>query len=302
MRFRAHESFHIRKGWLFKGLKNVKDIPYTFLDRDNWKATEMLGLGTNMVKSLRYWMQATGLTTEPDRGISRSQAFTKFGDIVYKKDRYFEEEGTWWFIHYKLATNKEMATAWYWLFNEFKTKEFTKDEFINALDKYVKYHSESTTNVAASSLEGDYSCIVNTYISRSKTRREKISPEDNMDCPLTQLNLLDYVDVKSKKIKKVPLSKAEINQLIVLAVMLDQYRELESRKEIKISTLLNEPMNIGTIFNMDINVLNFYLDSLQKLGFLHVTRTAGLDIVRLTCNETSEDILNIYYNDENKLN
>lgn len=302
MRFRAHETFYIRKGWLFKGLKNVNDRSYAFLDRDDWKPTEMLGLGTNMVKSLRYWMQATGLTKEPDKGLSREQSLTEFGKKVLEKDRYFEEEGTWWFIHYKLATNEELATSWYWLFNEFKTKEFTKDEFINTLDKYVKYHNESAANVAESSLEGDYSCIINTYISRNKTRQYKISPEDNMDCPLSQLNLLDHVDVKGKKIKKNPLRKDAINPLIVFAAILDQHRSSALVEEIKISTLLNEPKNIGLVFNMDINVLNYYLDRLQELGYLRVTRTAGLDVVRLRCSETIEDIINKYYDDENKLN
>ena len=52
MRFRAHETFAIRKGWLHKGMKNVVNSPTVFIDKDV-NPMEKLGLGTNMVKALR---------------------------------------------------------------------------------------------------------------------------------------------------------------------------------------------------------------------------------------------------------
>ena len=61
MRFRAHETFAIRKGWLHKGMKNVVNSPTVFIDKDV-NPMEKLGLGTNMVKALRYWLQVAGLT------------------------------------------------------------------------------------------------------------------------------------------------------------------------------------------------------------------------------------------------
>ena len=33
---------------------------------DTAEAMDVLGIGANMVKSLRYWLQATGLTVEPE--------------------------------------------------------------------------------------------------------------------------------------------------------------------------------------------------------------------------------------------
>ena len=55
MKFKGHESFAIRRGWLYKGMKHVRERGDIFLAKD---AMEELGLGSNMVKSLRYWMQA----------------------------------------------------------------------------------------------------------------------------------------------------------------------------------------------------------------------------------------------------
>ena len=33
MKFRAHETFFIRKGWLSKGMKNVSKKPNVFVDK-----------------------------------------------------------------------------------------------------------------------------------------------------------------------------------------------------------------------------------------------------------------------------
>ena len=60
MRFARHETFHLREGWLTKGLRKViaEGLPDIFLRKD---AIEHLGIGSNMVRSLRFWMQATGV-------------------------------------------------------------------------------------------------------------------------------------------------------------------------------------------------------------------------------------------------
>ena len=58
-KFRAHDTFFIRKGWLNKGMRNVKNDPQVFMGV-NGNPMDILGIGTNMVKALRYWLQAVG--------------------------------------------------------------------------------------------------------------------------------------------------------------------------------------------------------------------------------------------------
>ena len=74
MKFRAHETFFIRKGWLSKGMKNVSKKPNVFVDK-KVNPMDVLGIGANMVKSLRYWLQVTGLTEE-SKGKTREQNLT----------------------------------------------------------------------------------------------------------------------------------------------------------------------------------------------------------------------------------
>ena len=58
MKFRGHETFAIRKGWLNKGVKNIQMNPGVFLGEAG-NPMDVLGIGANMVKALRYWMTAT---------------------------------------------------------------------------------------------------------------------------------------------------------------------------------------------------------------------------------------------------
>lgn len=106
MKFRAHDTFFIRKGWLSKGMKYVHNRPDVFVSRGE-NPTDVLGIGTNMVKALRYWLQAVGITQEPASG-RRVQNFTALGNMIYEHDRYIEELGTLHLLHYKLASNKEV--------------------------------------------------------------------------------------------------------------------------------------------------------------------------------------------------
>ena len=53
MKFRAHDTFFIRKGWLSKGMKYVQKKPDVFVAKDE-NPMDVLGIGANMVKALRY--------------------------------------------------------------------------------------------------------------------------------------------------------------------------------------------------------------------------------------------------------
>ena len=178
MKFRAHDTFFIRKGWLSKGMRCISEKPGLFVDRSE-NPMDVLGIGANMVKSLRYWLQAAGLTSEPSSG-KRLQSFTELGKRIFANDRYFEELGTLYFIQYMLASNEKDATAWYFFFNEFSMSEFTKEDFIDALQKYIKMKDDGE-NYSLRSLGDDFTCIINTYLPRYKLNSEKISPENNIE-------------------------------------------------------------------------------------------------------------------------
>ena len=275
MKFRAHDTFFIRKGWLSKGMRNVVANPDVFVTKDKDRnPMDILGIGANMVKALRYWLQVVGLTAEASKG-QRVQSLTALGELVYKHDPYIEEMGTLWLLQYQLAKNKDEATAWYYFFNEFNMSEFTREDFVKALQNYIVMAQEQA---AIRSLNDDFSCIISTYVSRGKTA--KASPENNIDCPFGELGLVDVLSKNGANItykKSIP-SAETINPWVTLAVVYDQ---AEGNTEISLSALLSSPCNIGRVFNLDSITMIEALHHAERTGLLRIVRTAGLDYIKL---------------------
>jgi hypothetical protein len=59
--FARHETFHPRFGWLKKGFDAAQENPQVFLKED---APVTLGVGKNMVKSIRYWCNTFKVLSE----------------------------------------------------------------------------------------------------------------------------------------------------------------------------------------------------------------------------------------------
>lgn len=275
MKFRAHETFFIRKGWLSKGMERVVAREDLFVSKKD-NPMDVLGIGSNMVKSLRYWLQAVGLTSEPPKG-KRIQKLTPFGQIVYENDKYIEEMGTLYLLQYELAKQKDDATAWYFFFNEFNMSEFTKEDFVQSLQNYILMNGDGDT-AALRSLNDDFSCIINTYLPRYKSNPDKVSPENNIDCPFGELGLVDIANKKKKTYKKSIPGAKTFNPWVVLAVIVDQ---ADGRDEIGLNDLLNSPCNIGKVFNLDAVTMIDILHEVEQIGAIKIIRTAGLDIIHL---------------------
>lgn len=289
MKFRAHDTFFIRKGWLSKGMERVVGKPDLFVDKEE-NPMDILGIGANMVKALRYWLQAVGLTSEPVSG-RRIQALTDFGQRVYAHDRYIEELGTLYLLQYQLAKQKEEATAWYFFFNIFNMSEFTKEEFVQEMQNYILM-SDEDGSVALRSLNDDFACIINTYLPRYKTSPDKISPENNIDCPFGELGIVDIANKKRKTFKKsIPAAKT-FNPWVVLSIIEDQ---ADGREEIGLNELLTSPCNIGKVFNLDAITMLDILHDIENIGMLKIIRTAGLDVIHLSKRMTFIECVDHYY-------
>lgn len=288
MKFRGHETFYIRKGWLTKGLKRVRKHPNIFSDKKKNQMDEF-GIGSNMVKALRYWMQATGLALETFDKKIKVQIPTKLGNLIYKYDRYLEEVGTLYLIHYELAKNENNATSWYYFYNQFNLTQFSKEDFIEDIKTYL---SDQGEKVADRSLDDDFSCIINTYVSKSFSNPNKIDPENILDCPLGELDLVSVVDTKKRIYKKNIIPVGSIPEYIFFAVIIDQMKDLN---EIKISSLLKDDNNVGKVFNLDSTTLMQYLELIKNKGLIDLVRTAGLDVIKIKDKLLYEECIEKYY-------
>jgi hypothetical protein len=193
------------------------------------------------------------------------------------------------------------ATAWWYFFNEFKTSEFTREDFLNELNKFLRNSDEGEKPVRT--IEDDFNCIIQTYVSRMKANSEKVKPESNIDCPLGELGLIDIVGQeksggRQKIYRKSTPKKDMLHPLILLAVILDQAADIERKdgiKEVRISSIHKDNGNAGKVFNLDIINLTALLCKLEIIGHIKVNRTAGLDVINIKTEWSFLDCVRAYY-------
>jgi hypothetical protein len=187
--FSGHETFPFRYAWLKKGVDAVADES-AFFRRDD--AMTVLGVGKNMVQSIRHWCLATGVV-EPVPSSSRKPTGqlrpTWLGKEVFKDggwDPYLEDPATLWVLHWQIASNRARCTTWFWSFSHFHEPEFTRDQLCSAL--HVWAQAAGVRRLAVSSLRRDVDCFLRTYL---PARQSKVLLlEDTLDCPLVELALL----------------------------------------------------------------------------------------------------------------
>ena len=294
MKFRGHETFFIRKGWLYKGMSNIVREPGVFQGVAG-NPMDVLGIGANMVKSLRYWLTTTQLTSEPKTG-KKNQFLTELGKIIYENDAYMEEIGSIWLVHYMLAINLDDATSWYIFFNEFNKTEFTVEDFHSAVVKYVRMQ-EDVSVPSDRAIDDDFTCLMNTYVPRIKLNPAKVHPESNIDCPLGELGLVDVINKREGVYKKSVPKLDMLPQMILLSAIING---ADGNKEIRISSLQNDKFQIGKIFNLDSITLINALYRLETTGLIKVIRTAGLDIIRIETDMNFLDCVKAYYAELNQ--
>lgn len=181
--FGRHETFPLRYSWLTKGFQALCDDSRVFESED---ATVRLGVGKNMVNAIRYWLQAARLVERVDGSYKRTTLGMRVFDDNEGYDPYLEDEGTIWLIHWLIATNAQLATAWFWFFNQFHKPEFVVQELATALADFAKGKVNGRTSVKT--IKQDASILLRMY---SRTRiSARTSIEDVLDSPLAMLGLI----------------------------------------------------------------------------------------------------------------
>jgi len=189
MKFSGHETFPIREGWLHKGMKLLMEEPQHLSSDD---AADWLGVGRNMAKSIRHWLQVTGLA---DRGTSHTFGRrdmlvpTELGDLIYGCDPYFCQPGTWWALHTNLINDSARATTWAWFFNGFNATRFERSLCVDSLQRHIRLSSQKRVP-SLRTLENDVSCLLQSYARAIPA--ERIDPEEAFHCPLAELSLVSH--------------------------------------------------------------------------------------------------------------
>jgi len=183
-RFSGHETFACRYAWLPKAYRALKADPDLFVDDES--AMAELGLGKNMVRSLKFWVEVMNIA-EPD-GRSRRMRTTPFADQVLSEDGfdpYLEDPQTLWLLHWVLASRREAPLfAWKFMLGDWTYPEFTRSEALTAITVASKNLGLEHSNVT---LGQHLDIFLHTYLS---TRGQSFGIEDSLDGPFVNLQLL----------------------------------------------------------------------------------------------------------------
>ena len=181
-RFSGHESFACRYAWLPKAYRAIRRDPSIFFNED--EAMVEMGIGKNMVRSLRFWIEAMGVAKLEGRNhLATPLAEAVLGDGGF--DPYLEDERTLWLLHWNLAALARPALfAWNFMLAEWPYAEFTRTEALVAFrrqsDRLGYEHSEIT-------LGQHLDVFIHSYFA---ARGGKVPIEDSLDGPLVDLGLL----------------------------------------------------------------------------------------------------------------
>ena len=265
LKLKRHETFSIREGWIEKAINYVYENPFCFRKDDGPK---ILGMGTNMVKSLHYWVTASNLV---QFHINTGATLTECGSLIYEFDQYLTNKFTWWIIHYNLSTNFNDAPVINKIFNSDLNKfekDFLTNSILNVLEKDYEIKS-------LGSLESDVQIYLKSYFSSDKS-----NPENNFNCPLSKLNLLDMVS-KNVYEKEMPNTN-DLDFRIVYRCLLD-CMDIDggnlSRAHFNVEDLYDKDNNPLKIFNLSKSALFYYLDVLKQKGYISLHKTAGLNTI-----------------------
>lgn len=293
--FGRHETFSLRYSWLTKGVQEFTNDAGIFTSDE---ATVKLGVGKNMVNSIRYWMLATQILSQSKEGYS----LTPVGEAIFGEkgfDIYLEDEATIWLIHWLLASNPTMATSWYWYFNYFHKPEFSNKDVLDNLHNFAKQQIVSKFSVGT--LKKDVDILLRMY-SQSKLN-SRLAIEESLDSPLSLLNLISHFP-DSKSYYSIPEDRNKIPLGIIGFAVMSIFQQIKI-PAIPIENLMymkgNQPA-LGAIFRMTESAFIAKLEQLTRYipNLLDIREDAGIHQLHLLIDAKDCDpiiYLQKHYND-----
>lgn len=228
IKLKKNETFYIREGWFEKSINTIKEQNTNIFYKN--EGIGYLGVGSNMVKSLKYWLKAANII----EGLNNN--LTEFGELLYINDRYLDDVFSWFFIHYFLTANKDESP----LANEIFNSSIQTFDKIGMIEYLMKQFSHEDKKVNKKYVESDLNVFIKSYINEDLYA----NPEDNYICPLSRLKLLK----KEKDIyRKTKPAYSTLSYLIVYYSLCQIYKG----SSFEIEDSMNLPNSPVKIFNLD---------------------------------------------------
>jgi hypothetical protein len=280
--FSGHDSFQCRQLWLKKGYDYVQEGK-NFNDED---AVVQLGVGKNMVSSIRFWLKAFNI-------IDNKDIPTEFGKRLFDDengyDPFLEDEASLWLLHYQLVKNS-FASIYSIIFNEFRKEKlfFNKETFVN----YVRRIGESNPdlNFNENTVAKDFIVFANLY----KNDPESKDVEDSFSGILSEIELLKTTGKgKEEQFYIENTERDNLPEAVVLFTILDNSNYGNSISLNSLEFDLNSP---GSIFALNRSgLMNKISEIVSEYKDITFTDQAGIKELQFKKKSDAFTILDTYY-------
>jgi hypothetical protein len=272
----GHETFPLRYGWLKKAFDAIAESEHLPANKTvfNDVAIAAFGVGRNMVASIRYWANASGVISETSG--SSVVRTTPLGQMLFGpkgRDPFMEHPTTLWLVHWQLSGRPE-RTTWFWAFSHFPAATFEREHLVKGLDRLAK--ELKWTRAAAATLKNDVACFVRTYAAQPTSARA--GHEDTLESPLTELGLIKATG-KRDGFRFVRGPKSTLTDGVFVYALLDFWLRISPKTAtLSFEAIAHEAGSPGRVFLLDENDVVDRLGPLEDItnGHLRWSETAGL--------------------------
>ncbi len=287
-----HETFTPRYGWLKKGFDHCAVNPHVFNEDD---AIEKLGVGKNMVRSIRFWCVLLKLLE--DGGKHGCLVPSSFGrellDDGFGRDPYLEDPASLWLLHWQLFKPPFIAVSWNLAFSYTTLQTFTMRELADAICSKAS-EIDGLSRIAKGSFEKDASCILRMYASQTRERAD-------IRCPFVDLGLIVHASehAEADRCRFSPASKTSLPDLVFGAAVFDYAATwFGSQNTLPLAEIAFGPSSPGLAFRLSESDCGHRLDNvcrqLKKAAFAD---SNGIRQIQFNASavELRDSCLHLYY-------
>mgnify|MGYP003547484915 FL=1 len=275
--FSGHESFACKSHWLKRGYDFVRG-ENNFNDDD---AVVRLGVGKNMVASIKFWLKAIGLLKDAGLVALANHLF----DDDNGKDPYLEDIGTLWLLHF-LLIQTDYATIYKTTFVDYHRQRNIIEK--SKLQNYIKHICFDETGYKNlyndNTVKRDIGVMLHNYCAKNGGN-VNIEDSNSLFAPL---NLICETEKNTYRFNYD--TRSDVPSLIFLYALLVKF---EGRNSISFEDIAELALIFCLTNNDLLDIINHLCDLYpSEIVFSDV---AGIKELQFRATLNSIDVLDRYY-------
>lgn len=274
--YSGHESFTCKTLWLKKGYDFIRN-------GNNFNSPDSvvkLGVGKNMVASIRYWMRSFGLTKNDELQTIADYLF----DTNNGKDPFIEDLGTLWLLHFLLVSTGE-ATLYNIIFTQLQRerKVFDRQHVLNLVKRIMTEEGKQSL-FNENTVKKDIGTLLLNYVLPQKAKTL-----DDYNALLIDLDII-RINADGKSYLFNIEGKRQLPwQIFLYAILTQKGNDNTVSYDLLQEIGLMFCMNDMEVIEMCKTIESYHNDKVRY------TDTAGIRQLQFLKEISSEGVLNEYY-------